>query len=175
MGLGLVWLRLAEAGWIYALYCIAAYLPRWGYAISQIYTAYIVRLPFNAIPQLAEVSVNNRLYPLPYTIWWDDVQQSRAELSCWNGNKIYTDLLSLPRFVRHSSGYPRDSTLRHRTLPRLRLRQSPQLNWTQLTYYACLHMFYALTGAMCTVMLRHLQHYLGKHCSVVQWEKLSRE
>lgn len=61
------WLRLLE--FMHCIvYCIAAYLPRWGYAISQIYTAYIVRLPFNAIPQLAEVSLNNRLYLLPYTI-----------------------------------------------------------------------------------------------------------
>lgn len=103
--------------------------------------------------------------------WWCAAGQSWAELNCWNGNEIYTDLLSLTWFVRHSAGDPRDSTLhqRHRIL--LRLRHAPQLNWTQLTYYACLHMFYALTGAICTVMLRHLQHCLGKHCSVVQWEK----
>lgn len=83
--------------------------------------------------------------------------QSKAELSCWNGNNICADLLSPSWFARQSDIHL--ETLETRHFVSVTITTSPTLlNWTQLTYYACLHMFYALTGAMCTVMLSMLSH-----------------
>lgn len=143
-----------------SLLCCSVFAPL-GYSISQIYAIYIVR-------QHCSIQFRNSVKSLPQLLM----------ISCCIYSEHSCVVEMATRFIRifcrpHDLSDIHLETLETRHFVSVTIIISDSLlNWTQLTYYACLHMFYALTGAMCTVMLsmlRHLPYYphpgLGTLCT----------